>query len=63
MYTLMHVYVHILIHVNARSHAYSYTYAQLYYVRIILFKGGEPPEECAFLIRVTPSGITRATPS
>lgn len=30
-------------------------YAQLRHVQTILFRGGEPPEECAFLVRVTPS--------
>lgn len=61
MYTLTHMYIHILTHVSARPHAYSYTYAQLCRVRTILSRGGEPPEECAFL--VIPSGTIRVIPS
>ena len=48
----MYIYSYTLTH--ARTH--TRTYAQLHHVRIILFKGGEPSEECVFLVRVTPSG-------
>jgi len=31
-------------------------HVQLRRAQTILFRDGEPPEECAFLVRVTPSG-------
>lgn len=40
--------------VKARSQTHSYTYAQLHCVRTILLRGGELPEECAFLVHATP---------
>lgn len=39
------------------TYAFAYTYVQLRCVRAILFRGGELPEECAFLVRATPSGM------
>lgn len=37
------------------TYAFACTYVQLRCVRAILFRGGELPEECAFLVRATPS--------
>lgn len=51
----MHIRILTHTYVSARPHAHSYTYAQLRCVQTIR-RGGEPPEECAFLVRVTPSG-------
>lgn len=66
MYILIHTHIYLQIQIHhVRPHAHSYTYVQLRRVRAILFKGGEPPEECAFLVRAIPighDGITRATP-
>lgn len=60
-----HTYVHtnnIPMHLydtwtrRTSTYAFAYTYVQLRCVRAILFRGGELPEECVFLVRATPSG-------
>lgn len=46
MHTI-HVHIHIHIYLCANYVAFER----------FLFRGGEPPEECAFLVRATPSGM------